>query len=269
LGFDVPPNGPLEGVRVEWELDGVLAQHGYTTSGGGVMFTDAAGESEVVYAARHEPSGGEGEEYEQPGTVEAVVRIQNGDVFNLFAGLQEIIMPRTETATITMGWHESAWILSMSLDAELGESFINFSWDGRFIVKDDYSLDGEGQVTITGSTGTCKVYENDNLVHEGPPGSIDGSFPFEIGGEQVLKPYAQVFDFEITGDSVAVSIDPRDEQCGLIYDLAESFINLIGSDVQELVPMGLIEIEAKSEKSTVIDIPEIGKLNVTVLSAGG
>ncbi|MGB2894724.1 MAG: hypothetical protein WBB65_00995 [Anaerolineales bacterium] len=270
MGFEVPPKGPMEGVRVEWSLDDVIAQHGRTTRGGGVMFTDSSGKSEVVWTPRAEPSGGEGEEYVLPGTAEVVIRIQHGDVFNLFAGAQEFLAPRTETAEIKVGWHESSWILIMSLDAKIGEvPPINFTWDGLFVVDDEFRIDGEGTVTVTGTTGPCLVHENDRLVHEGPPGNVDGSFPFTIGGRQELKIHAQVFDFEIESPDASTTIAPKDEMCGFLYSLVEELIAVIAEDIQDMAPMGLIEIEAKDGKTTTINIPEIGVLTVTVLSSRG
>jgi len=57
--------------------------------------------------------------------------------------------------------------------------------------------------------------------------------------------------------------------CGFLYSFFEDIIAVIGEDIQDMAPMGLIEIEAKDGKTTTINIPEIGVLTVTVLSSRG
>ncbi len=190
LGFDVPPKGPIEGARVEWDLGSVLKDHGYSRKGAGAVavFTDLEGKSEAIWEARQEPSAGEGTEYEEDGTIEAVVRIQQGDVFNFFAGMQEFFLPRTETTTIDVGWHESDWILVMSINIEEqitgGILSANYTWDGRFSVDEDNNLQGEGTVNVTGSIYFPMVDNAEGM--DCPPANLDGGYPFVIAGEQAL-----------------------------------------------------------------------------------
>jgi len=51
--------------------------------------------------------------------------------------------------------------------------------------------------------------------------------------------------------------------------LVEEVIAVVGEDIQDMAPMGLIEIEAKDGKTPTINIPEIGVLTVTVLFSKG
>jgi len=51
--------------------------------------------------------------------------------------------------------------------------------------------------------------------------------------------------------------------------LVEEVIAVVGEDIQDIAPMGLIEIEAKDGKTTTINILEIGVLTVTVLFSKG
>ena len=51
--------------------------------------------------------------------------------------------------------------------------------------------------------------------------------------------------------------------------MVEEVIAVVGEDIQDMAPMGLIEIEAEDGKTTTINIPEIGVLTVTVLSSKG
>ncbi len=44
---------------------------------------------------------------------------------------------------------------------------------------------------------------------------------------------------------------------------------MVGEDIQDMAPVGLLEIEAKDGKTTTINIPEIGVITVTVLSSKG
>ena len=267
LGFDVPPKGPLDGVRVKWDMGNVLGQHG--TSKGGVKFTDEEGKSEVVWTARREPSGGEGEEKKEEATVEAAVQIQHGDVFNIFAGLQEFILPRTETITIPVGWHESDWILIMSINIDEqisgGELRANYSWDGRFAVDENYQLHGEGTVFVTGSV-YFPLVDNAPGV-DCPPANLDGGFPFEISGEQALESYAQVFKLDISSSVGSVFIEPGgDEVCQALKDrVARGVVDDFIYNIMDYVPLGRIWIEAKDGKKTEIR-PAEGSLYVTVLS---
>jgi len=268
LGFDVPPKGPIEGVRVEWDLGNILGQHG-SCKKCGLLFTDEKGKSEAIWEARREPSGGEGEEHSEDGTVEAVVRIQHGDVFNIFAGLQEFFLPRTETIAIPVGWHESDWILIMSINIEeqiMGaELSTNYSWDGRFTVDENYNLHGEGTVFVTGSI-YFPLIDNAPGV-DCPPANLDGGFPFVISGEQALESYAQVFKLDISSSEGGVFIESGgDEVCQALKDrvvrgVVEGFIY----NIMDYVPLGRIWIEAKDGKTTEIR-PAEGSLHVTVLS---
>lgn len=270
LGFDVPPQGPIEGVRVEWDLGGVLSEHGYTRRGGGVAFTDAEGKSEVVWEARQEPSAGEGAEYQEDGTIEAVVRIQHGDVFNLFAGMQEFFLPRTETATISVGWHESDWILVMSINIEEqitgGILSANYTWDGRFSVDEDNNLQGEGTVNVTGS-----VYfpDLDNAPGvECPPANLDGGYPFVIRGEQALESYAQVFKFDISTSEGGVFVESGgDEICQVLKGrIASSVVDDFIYNLMDYVPLGRIWVEVRDGETTEIR-PVEGALEVSVFSS--
>ena len=51
--------------------------------------------------------------------------------------------------------------------------------------------------------------------------------------------------------------------------MVEEVIAVVGEDIQDMAPMGLIEIEAKDGKTTTINITEIGVLTVTVLFSKG
>jgi len=51
--------------------------------------------------------------------------------------------------------------------------------------------------------------------------------------------------------------------------LVEEVIVVVCEGIQDMVPMGLLEIEAKEGKTTTITIPEIGVLNMTVLFSKG
>ncbi len=269
LGFDVPPKGPIEGVRVKWDLGDVLGQHGYFDKGGGVMFTDEEGKSEVIWEARREPSGGEGEEYTENGTVEAVVRIQQGDVFNIFAGLQEFFLPRTETITIPVGWHESDWILSMSIQIEEqisgGDLSAFYSWEGQFTVDENYNLHGEGTVFVMGRV-SFPLLDNVEGV-DCPPADLNGGFPFVIGGEQALKPVGLGFMLDISSSVGGVFIGAGgDEVCQTLKDrVARSVVDDFIYNIMDYVPLGMIWIEAKDGETAEYYLAE-GNLKVMVLS---
>ncbi len=269
LGFDVPPKGPIDGVRVEWDLGEVLEQHGGCANCIGAMYTNDEGKNEAVWEARREPSGGEGEEQVEDGTVEAVVRIQQGDVFNIFAGLQEFFLPRTETITIPVGWHESDWILIMSINIEEqisgGDLRANYSWDGRFAVDENYNLQGEGTVFVTGSVYFPLIDNAPGI--DCPPAKLDGGFPFEIGGEQALEWYGQVFKLEISSSVGGVFIESGgDEVCQILKDrVAKGVVDDFIYNIMDYVPLGQIWIEVKDGKTTEIR-PAEGKLEVTILS---
>ena len=272
LGFDVPKKGPIEGARVEWDLGSVLSEHGFSRKGAGAtaVFTDPKGKSEAIWEARQEPSAGAGTEYEEDGTVEAVVRIQHGDVFNFFAGLQEFIMPRTETATISVGWHESDWILVMSINIEEqitgGILSANYTWDGRFSVDEDNNLQGEGTVNVTGS-----IYFPDLDKAEGmdcPPAELNGGFPFVIGGEQALESYAQVFKFDISTSQGGVFVESGGDQvCQVLKErISNGVVNDFIYNIMDYVPLGRIWVEVKDGETTEIR-PAEGSLEVSVFSS--
>lgn len=269
LGFDVPPKGPIEGVRVKWDLGEVLEQHGGCANCIGAMYTDEKGKSEVIWEARQEPSGGEGDEYTENGTVEAVVRIQQGDVFNIFAGLQEFFLPRTETIAIPVGWHESDWILIMSIDIEKqisgGDLRANYSWKGRFAVDENHNLHGEGTVFVLGSV-SFPLLDNAPSV-DCPPANLDGGFPFVIGGEQALEPVGLGFKLEISSNVGGVFIESGgDEVCQALKDhIARDVVDDFIYNIMDYVPLGTIWIKAIDGKTAEYYLAE-GNLKVMVLS---
>lgn len=270
LGFDVPKKGPIEGARVEWDLGSVLSEHGYTRKGGGVAFTDPKGKSEVVWEARQEPSAGEGTENQEPGTIEAVVRIQHGDVFNIFAGMQEFFLPRTETSTISVGWHESDWILVMSIDIEEqitgGILSANYTWDGRFSVDDDNNLQGGGTVIVTGSIYFPELDSAEGM--DCPSAELNGGYPFVIGGVQALESYAQVFKFEISTNEGGVFVESGgDEVCQILKErIASGVVDGFIYDIMDYVPLGRIWVEVKDGETTEIR-PAEGALKVSLYSS--
>jgi hypothetical protein len=190
-------------------------------------------------------------------------------VFNIFAGLQEFFLPRTETIAIPVGWHESDWILIMSINIDEqisgGDLRANYSWDGRFTVDENFELHGEGTVFVTGSV-YFPLIDNAPGV-DCPPANLDGGFPFVIGGEQALKPVGLGFMLEISTSEGGVFIESGgDEVCQTLKDrVARSVVDDFIYNIMDYVPLGMIWIKAIDGKTAEYYLSE-GNLKVTVLS---
>ena len=133
----------------------------------------------ITYQANEEPSDGEGTLRHHNAKARATFRIQSADLFNGWAAVQEFFFPRTETATVDIGWHEAAWLLTMTYELQQPGEFATISWDGRFTIDQDSKLDGEGSGII--------LIHSDSVGCAGPGGETTAydsevEFSFDIGG---------------------------------------------------------------------------------------
>lgn len=206
FGFDIPKKGPVEGMQFAWDFAPVFGEHGSFSTVDSAPFhlnlSNSSGERTVTYQANTEDADGDGDFKNKNGTITVTYRVQMGDVFNLWAGVQEIFVPRTETTQINIGWHEVAWKVTITVDIEnsSGQGSNIGVYEGLFVVLDDGSLDGEGFATITGHDPGAGCIDFDAGGTRTITIDYTASFPFEISGKKEPRlAGGDQFNFVITG----------------------------------------------------------------------
>jgi hypothetical protein len=186
-GFDIPEVGgkDLEGAQVAWSFPEVMGQHGTFSTDDGEPYhrnhLDEVGQQIVIYRSPAELPGGRrgteatGYRADEPedatsglqsaaATIEATVRVQMGDVFNVFAGVQEIFFPRTVLKTITIQWHEAGWRIVGVGEVPGGPGLL---FEGELKPSGE-GLQGQGTATFAGS---CVTLGTQPIVMTG---AVDG-----------------------------------------------------------------------------------------------
>ncbi len=262
LGFDVPKSGPVEGMGVEWATDRVLIQHGTSNLGGATrVLTDASGRSVMEWVPREEPAKGEGAESQAVGTVTATARIQKDDVFNLYAGLQEFLLPIEVTTDVVVGWHDRGWRLTMDLwYGDPDDQYYEWVWEGDFFVDEDNQIVGIGTGYIN-AAAICRIEENGVVTYESDTLLYHGSFIFDIEGEQI----GQDFKFRVGGREAEGEWLSKDEQCSGLQDMFVEFGPLIAEAITGHPDLGgYFQIAARDGASTVYNIEEMGDITITL-----
>lgn len=161
LGFDIPPHGPTANVGVTWEIDGVLARHGYyqhadkngnpvKIEAGRNAYTDEQGRAFLKYTTIEEAAKGEGAKVVELGEATAVVQVQQSDFFNKYAGIQEIFAPKKARANVAVEYHQQPWHLKLRWhDFQEGGDLV-FQWDFEFMINKDQTISGWGTGSVNG-----------------------------------------------------------------------------------------------------------------------
>lgn len=262
LGFDVPPSGPVEGMGVEWAISDMLIQHGTSNLGGATrVLTDASGRSVMKWVPREEPAKGQGSESEAVGTVTATARIQKDDIFNLFAGLQEFLMPMEATSNVAVGWHDRGWRLTMvTWYGDPDDEYFEWTWEGDFFVDEENQIVGIGTGYINGAS-ICRIEENGVVTYESDTLLYHGSFIFDIEGEQI----GQDFKFRVHGREAEGEWLSKDEMCSGIQEMFGEFGPLIAEAISGHPDLGgYFQIPARDGASTVYNVEEFGDITITV-----
>lgn len=113
-GIELPPDGPIKDMRVDWFVEGELTpDHGVirgpTDQGYAITFTDDAGQTWAQYESDEQMPGVPVEERTADGTLTADFNIQQalGNFWSPAAAALELVADRQESARIEVRWQET------------------------------------------------------------------------------------------------------------------------------------------------------------------
>jgi len=265
---DLPANGLRDDVRVEWKILETLAPGSLGNSGKLTEWlsrTNEEGVATTTFVAFDEPP--------LPEPFWGRVVENGGSIVGTAKGLVEYSLlrlvleadPRSgegkwiATSNLNVSYHIGAGTVDMKLTV----NNINFTWkDGKFIVLEDGTIDGQGVGTITG-TAHC-VAEN----YSGPVFDVTGSFTFDVGGKIIDEAGVSFFDFKIPGKVADISFSYDDPKCaGGINEMAKWVLTQYAENVQALVPNQEIRLRGEDGETIPLVIPDVGTLVVQVSKA--
>jgi hypothetical protein len=166
-GFDLPPQGPISGMRIDWDVPNALApEHGTMKGPEGnfsITMTEDDGSSSIDFIPKKEAADGEGLFTQEVTTVEATFNIQQGlgNFFSLNAMAQEIFNNRTESVNTSVSWHQQGGMtFRWNQKTEGGAEFIGSAqtcffpvgpWEGEVEVIGVLYGGSEGNAPIHGT----------------------------------------------------------------------------------------------------------------------
>ncbi len=185
------PNTPIEGAKVDFRLDDVLSEHGYTRhreENGPVFTTDASGE----WVAWYQPKDEEPESaqklsdtflHKERGTYTLTVNVTTamGQLFNPVSGVEfamNLLGLNQITGEITVGWHDPAAeiYIERQLGGLYGDMFLTLrtcdgeNWTGAMTTRG----------TLTTAGGSIEVTSDTDLEVSVPTETKTGEAPVSI-----------------------------------------------------------------------------------------
>ncbi len=185
------PNTPIEGAKVDFRLDDVLSEHGYTRhreENGPVFTTDASGE----WVGWYQPKDEEPESaqklsdtflHKERGTYTLTVNVTTamGQLFNPFSGIEfamNLLGLNQITGEITVGWHDPAAeiYIERQLGGLYGDMFLTLrtcdgeNWTGAMTTRG----------TLTTAGGSIEVTSDTDLELSVPAETRTGEAPVSI-----------------------------------------------------------------------------------------
>ena len=166
-GFDLPPQGPISGMRIDWTVPNTLApEHGTMKGPDGnfsITFTGEDGATSIDFIPKNEAADGEGLFNQEITTVEATFNIQQGlgNFFSLNAMAQELFNRRSESVSTSVSWHQQGGMtFRWNQQTEGGAEFIGSAhtcffpvgpWEGEVEVIGVLKGGSEGNAPIHGT----------------------------------------------------------------------------------------------------------------------
>ena len=283
FGFDIPADGPMPNTGVRWSLDDVLQRHGDFNQvdgngrdvGNHRVLTDEDGQAYLRYSAREEAAKGQGWKNVQQGTVEAIVEVQQADIFNKFAFLREIIQPKKARVPVTVEWHEQPWNLELRWRDLNEEGDLAYNWSFDLVVNEDGTISGSG----TGSLyGYSILYPDGSRIKA----TTSADFEYRIDstkarqeslGAGSAENHFLVFSpgaFIPTRQSLrlfAPGVTPEDEQN--MAEITVDFINLLIEDIASLGELRVPMVDGASSYALVPGANEDQVYYTLAVGSGG
>ncbi|MHB8870206.1 MAG: S-layer homology domain-containing protein [Thermoleophilia bacterium] len=262
-GFSVPPPGPVEGMGVEWQLDDPVLQHATwrlepatVGSVGSTALTNAEGKSVLKIIPNVEAAQGLGALHEELATVTVTMRIQQGDVFNAFAAIQELVFPRRFKGQLKVAWHESTWHLRLDWRLVNESTNMDFIWNVYFLVEEDGRLTGRADGS---ASGWLKGF-----------GTTYGAFKYVLDPDYARQRLdVSIWEFSFRPEAfVATEWTSTQENGDAVTE--EIFAEMMAQNLQGVVamaPFGRIDLRSKSGLKTSFALEDGSRLYAELQSA--